>query len=99
MNNRPVALKFKQRATLYRTLRHVFGLEHLREGQDAVINNVMARRSTLALMPTGAGKSLCYQLPALALPGHTVIVSPLIALMKDQADKLNEAGVHAVALN
>ena len=88
-----------QRAALHRTLRRVFGLEQLRAGQEAVIANVLARRSTLAIMPTGAGKSLCYQLPALALPGRTVIVSPLISLMKDQVDKLLQAGVHAVAVN
>ncbi len=77
----------------------MFGLEQLRAGQEAVIANVLARRPTLAIMPTGAGKSLCYQLPALALPGRTVIVSPLISLMKDQVDKLVQAGVHAVAVN
>jgi ATP-dependent DNA helicase RecQ len=88
-----------QRAALHRTLRRVFGLEQLRGGQEAVIANVMERRPTLAIMPTGAGKSLCYQLPALALPGRTVIVSPLISLMKDQVDKLTQAGTHAVAVN
>jgi ATP-dependent DNA helicase RecQ len=88
-----------QRAALHRTLRRVFGLEQLRAGQEAVIANVLARRPTLAIMPTGAGKSLCYQLPSLALPGRTVIVSPLISLMKDQVDKLVQAGVHAVAVN
>lgn len=92
-------LKPAQRAELHHTLQRVFGLEQLRAGQEAVIANVMARRPTLAIMPTGAGKSLCYQLPALALPGRTVIVSPLISLMKDQVDKLAQAGVHAVAVN
>ena len=93
------SLKPRQRAALNRTLRRVFGINQLRDGQDAVITNVMAKRSTLAIMPTGAGKSLCYQLPALALPGPAVIVSPLIALMKDQADKLCHAGVKALVLN
>jgi len=92
-------LKPAQRAALHRTLRGVFGLEQLRTGQEAVIANVLAHRSTLAIMPTGAGKSLCYQLPALPLPGRTVIVSPLISLMKDQVDKLAQAGVHSVAVN
>ncbi|HET9023234.1 MAG TPA: ATP-dependent DNA helicase RecQ [Burkholderiaceae bacterium] len=92
-------LKPAQRAELHRTLRRVFGLKRLRAGQEAVIANVLARRPTLAILPTGAGKSLCYQLPALALPGRTVIVSPLISLMKDQVDKLAQAGVHAVAVN
>jgi ATP-dependent DNA helicase RecQ len=81
------------------TLRHVFGLDALRPGQEAVIASVMKGRHTLAVMPTGAGKSLCYQLPALLLPGMTVVVSPLIALMKDQRDKLMQLGVPAVQVN
>ena len=93
------ALKGRQRVALYRNLKKVFGLRQLRDGQEDVIANVIAKRSTLAIMPTGAGKSLCYQLPTLTLVGHTVVVSPLISLMKDQADKLNEAGVPAVVLN
>ena len=98
-NRKAAVLKPAQRAELHQTLRRVFGLEQLRAGQEAVIANVLARRPTLAIMPTGAGKSLCYQLPSLALPGRTVIVSPLISLMKDQVDKLVQAGVHAVAVN
>ena len=85
--------------TLKHTLRKVFNLEGFRPGQEAVIHSIMAGRNTLAIMPTGAGKSLCYQLPALHLPGMTVVVSPLISLMKDQVDKLNELGVHASQLN
>ena len=84
---------------LPRVLRQTFGLRRLREGQDAAIASVMSGTPTLALMPTGAGKSLCYQLPALLLPGPTLVVSPLIALMKDQCDKLREIGVAAVQLN
>lgn len=80
-------------------LRKTFGLKRLREGQLGVIERVMQGQPTLALMPTGAGKSLCYQLPALLLPGRTVVVSPLIALMKDQCDSLRELGVAAVQLN
>jgi ATP-dependent DNA helicase RecQ len=82
-----------------RTMREVFGLERLRPGQEEVIRSVIAGRDTLAIMPTGAGKSLCYQLPALHLPGTTVIVSPLISLMKDQVDKLTGAGVEAAQVN
>ena len=82
-----------------RTMREVFGLERLRPGQEEVIRSVIAGRDTLAIMPTGAGKSLCYQLPALHLPGTTVIVSPLISLMKDQVDKLTDAGVEAAQVN
>jgi ATP-dependent DNA helicase RecQ len=85
--------------TLKHTLRKVFNLEGFRPGQEAVIHSIMAGRNTLAIMPTGAGKSLCYQLPALHLPGMTVVVSPLISLMKDQVDKLNDLGVNASQLN
>jgi ATP-dependent DNA helicase RecQ len=92
-------LKPAQRARLNRTLQKVFGHDRMREAQEPVIANVLAHRHTLAILPTGAGKSLCYQLPALALPGRTLVISPLIALMKDQVDKLAEAGVHAIALN
>jgi len=76
-----------------------FGLSEFRPGQQTVIESVVAARDTVAVMPTGAGKSLCYQLPALHLPGTTIVVSPLIALMKDQADKLNDLGVVARQLN
>ena len=64
------------RPRLARLLRKTFGLKRLREGQEAVIGHVMAGEPTLAVMPTGAGKSLCYQLPALLLPGTTLVVSP-----------------------
>ena len=86
-------------ARIRRALRETFGLRHLRTGQLAVIERVVAGRSTLAIMPTGAGKSLCYQLPATLLPGMTLVVSPLIALMKDQCDKLAELGIPAVQFN
>ncbi|NYE60299.1 ATP-dependent DNA helicase RecQ [Duganella sp. 1224] len=74
-------------------LRKVFGIESLRDGQRRVIDSVLAGRDTLAVMPTGSGKSLCYQLPARLLDGMTVVVSPLISLMKDQAERLEEAGI------
>ena len=80
-------------------LRRVFGLRRLRPGQRDVIERALRGRSTLAVMPTGAGKSLCYQLPATLLDGITVVVSPLIALMQDQCDKLVQLGVAAVQLN
>src|SRR6478735_8057255 len=69
-------------------LQRLFGFEAFRPGQEAVIRAVMSGQDTLALMPTGAGKSLCYQLPAMLLPGITLVISPLIALMKDQYDSL-----------
>ena len=82
-----------------RTLRDIFGLDKLRPGQAEVIRSVLEGKNTLAIMPTGAGKSLCYQLPALHIPGTTVIISPLISLMKDQVDKLEDAGLEASQLN
>ncbi|SDV50281.1 RecQ family ATP-dependent DNA helicase [Chitinasiproducens palmae] len=84
---------------LRRTLKQTFGFESLRPGQRPIIRSVLAGEDTLALMPTGAGKSLCYQLPALLLPGLTLVVSPLISLMKDQADGLAAAGVAVAVLN
>jgi ATP-dependent DNA helicase RecQ len=80
-------------------MRSTFGLASYRPGQEAVIRSIVKGHDTIAIMPTGAGKSLCYQLPALHLPGTTVVVSPLIALMKDQADKLVELGAKAVQVN
>jgi ATP-dependent DNA helicase RecQ len=81
------------------TLKNTFGLDRLRPGQRHVIEQVMAGRHTLAIMPTGAGKSLCYQLPAVLLHGRTLVVSPLIALMKDQIESMRELGIEAVQLN
>jgi ATP-dependent DNA helicase RecQ len=80
-------------------LRDTFGLSRLRPGQAAVIERVLAGRHTLAVMPTAAGKSLCYQLPALLLAGRTIVVSPLIALMKDQCESLRAFGIAAVQMN
>ena len=77
---------------LKRTMQEVFGLEAFRPGQEEVINAILSGRDTLAIMPTGSGKSLCYQLPGLHLKGTTVVVSPLISLMKDQSDKLTSLG-------
>ena len=78
-------------------LREKFGYDSFNPGQEEVIGRVMAGEDTLAILATGAGKSLCYQLPALLLDGTTVVVSPLIALMKDQLDMLSERGVTATA--
>jgi ATP-dependent DNA helicase RecQ len=82
-----------------KNLREVFGLEKLRPNQREVIEHVINGEDVLAIMPTGAGKSLCYQLPALQLDGMTVVVSPLISLMKDQSDKLEEKGLDVANLN
>jgi ATP-dependent DNA helicase RecQ len=86
-------------ATLLATLQERFGLEQFRPGQEPIIRAALAGRDTLAVMPTGSGKSLVFQLPALLLDGLTVVVSPLIALMKDQTDKLAEVGVDALTIN
>src|SRR5258708_14789368 len=84
---------------LERTLRERFGLEQFRPGQRAVIESVLQGRDVLCVMPTGGGKSLCYQLPAVLLPGLTLVVSPLIALMKDQIDALRRRGIAAARLD
>jgi ATP-dependent DNA helicase RecQ len=76
-----------------------FGITSFRPGQALAIRNVLAGIDTLAIMPTGGGKSLCYQLPALELPGVTLVVSPLIALMKDQHDKLEHLGIEVLRLD
>jgi ATP-dependent DNA helicase RecQ len=88
-----------RRNTIRRLLRSVFGIEHLRDGQQRVIDSVLDGKDTLAIMPTGSGKSLCYQIPARILEGMTIVVSPLISLMKDQLEKLEEMGIRAVQLN
>src|SRR4051812_28751460 len=84
---------------LERTLRERFGLERFRPGQRQVIEQVLGRRDVLCVMPTGGGKSLCYQLPALLLDGLTLVISPLIALMKDQVDSLTARGISATLIN
>ena len=81
------------------TLKHHFGYDKFRSGQEAIINNLLQGRDSLVLMPTGGGKSMCYQLPAMLLPGITVVVSPLIALMKDQVDNLTRQGIAAAFIN
>jgi len=80
-------------------LKNTFGYDTFRPLQQEVIENVLARRDTLAVMPTGGGKSLCYQIPSLLFQGLTIVVSPLIALMKDQVEQLRAAGVPSLFLN
>ncbi len=80
-------------------LKKYFGYTDFREGQEALIDSILSGKDVLGIMPTGAGKSICYQVPALILPGITLVVSPLISLMKDQVHALNQAGIHAAYIN
>ena len=80
-------------------LRRYFGFDSFRAGQEEIVSTIVSGRDSLVVMPTGGGKSLCYQLPALLLPGATLVVSPLIALMKDQVDALRARGIEAETIN
>ena len=80
-------------------LKKVFGYDSFRPGQEEIVSRLLAGQDVLAVMPTGAGKSICYQVPALLLPGITIVVSPLVSLMKDQVGALVQAGVAAAFLN
>lgn len=80
-------------------LKKYFGYENFRPGQQKLINHILEGQDCLGIMPTGAGKSICYQIPAMILSGVTIVISPLISLMKDQVDNLNEIGIPATYIN
>ena len=85
--------------TAQEALKTYFGYDSFRPGQDTVVSALLSGRDALAIMPTGAGKSLCYQIPALLLPGLTLVISPLISLMQDQVKGLSAAGIQAAYIN
>ena len=82
-----------------RLLKQIYGYDSFRKGQGHIISSVLSRRDTLGIMSTGGGKSICYQIPALIFSGITLVISPLISLMKDQVDALKILGVNSLYLN
>ena len=92
-------IEVEEGSSIKSTLKQVFGYDTFRGNQEPIINNILQRDNTFVIMPTGAGKSLCYQLPAIIQGGTAIVISPLIALMKNQVDQMNAVGIHARFLN
>ena len=92
-------LFFGKEILMDKVLRDYFGHKSFKEGQAEIIGNILAGRDVLGIMPTGAGKSICYQVPAVMLDGMTIVISPLISLMKDQVNALRESGINAAFIN
>jgi ATP-dependent DNA helicase RecQ len=92
-------MEMKMKDRKYQLLKQYFGYEVFRDGQETLIDGILSGRDVLGIMPTGAGKSICYQLPAMMLKGITIVISPLISLMKDQVSALNQVGIMAAFLN
>ncbi len=80
-------------------LKEIYGYDSFRFGQEKIVRGILNQRETLGILPTGGGKSICYQVPALIFNGMTIVVSPLISLMKDQVDTLNQLGISSAYIN